>query len=39
MKPRRRDLIGAGVLFVVLVGMVALIVLASLRTLPGTPAA
>lgn len=39
MKPRRRDLIGAGVLFVVLVGMVALIVLAGLRTLPGTPVA
>ena len=28
MKPRRRDVIGAGVLFVVLVGMVALLVLA-----------
>lgn len=39
MKPRRRDLIGAGVLFVLLVGMVALIVLAGLQTLPGTPIA
>ena len=39
MKPRRRDLIGAGVLFVLLVGMVALIVLAGLQTLSGTPIA
>ncbi len=39
MKPRRRDVIGAGVLFVVLVGMVALLVLAGLGTLPAIPAA
>ena len=38
MKPRRRDVIGAGVLFVVLVGMVALLVLAGLGTLPVTSA-
>jgi hypothetical protein len=39
MKLKRRDVIGAGVLVVVLVGMVALLVLAGLRTLPGTPVA
>lgn len=34
MEPRLRDLIGAGVLFVVLVGMVTLIVLAGVGSVP-----
>jgi hypothetical protein len=34
MEPRRRDVFGAGVLVVVLIGMVALIVLAGAGSIP-----
>ena len=34
MEPRRRDLLGAALLFVVLVGMVTLIVLAGAGSVP-----